>query len=146
MNEFEKVIKEYLENRAKTDDLFAKSYAKEGKSIKECCNYIIQEVKKTGRQGFADEEIFSMAVHYYDEDNIKVESKTPGCNVVVNKKIEKKIEKPQPKATPQPKPQPTKKEESNLFCQPKEKPTPKANNKPKAKAKAEDDLFVGSLF
>ena len=93
MNEFEKAIQTYLEERAKADELFAKSYAKANKNIKECCNYIIQEVKKTGRQGFADEEIFSMAVHYYDEDNIKVESKTPSCNVVVNKKIEKKIEK-----------------------------------------------------
>lgn len=144
MNEFEKVIKEYLESRAKTDDLFAKSYAKEGKSIKECCNYIIQEVKKSGREGFADEEIFSMAVHYYDEDNIKVDKKTPNCRIVTNKKIEKKA--PQPKATPQPKPQPTKKEESNLFCQPKEKPTPKAKNKPNKKEKKADDGFVGTLF
>lgn len=142
MNEFEKVIKEYLESRAKTDDLFAKSYAKEGKSIKECCNYIIQEVNKSGRQGFADEEIFSLAVHYYDEDNIKVESKTPSCNVVVNKKIEKKIEKPQPKAEPKVK---SESAVPNLFNN-KPQTQPKAKNKPKAKAKTEDDLFVGSLF
>lgn len=142
MNEFEKAIQTYLEERANNDELFAKSYAKANKNIKECCNYIIQEVKKTGRQGFADEEIFSMAVHYYDEDNIKVESKTPSCNAVVNRKIEKKIEKPQPKAVP------TKKETTptpNLFNN-KPQTQPKAENKPKAKAKTEDDLFVGSLF
>lgn len=33
--EFEVVIKEYLDNRASTDALFAKAYAKENKNIDE---------------------------------------------------------------------------------------------------------------
>lgn len=60
---FEETIKAYLDKRAKEDELFAKAYAKEGKSISECCNYILQEVEKSGRSGFADEEIYGMAVH-----------------------------------------------------------------------------------
>lgn len=87
MDHFKKAIKEHLDNRAKEDALFAKNYAKENKSIDECCNYIINEVKKTNRQGFADEEIFNLAVHYYDEDEIKDVKKAPGCKVVVNTKL-----------------------------------------------------------
>ena len=43
---FQDTIKAYLDARAQTDELFAISYAKEGKSIEECCNFICQEVKK----------------------------------------------------------------------------------------------------
>ncbi|MBP8777876.1 MAG: PcfK-like family protein [Bacteroidaceae bacterium] len=68
---FKKTIREYLEQRAKEDQLFAASYAKENKNIDECCNYILQEVQKSGCNGFSDDEIFGMAIHYYDEDGIK---------------------------------------------------------------------------
>lgn len=87
MNHFKNVIKAHLDSRASTDALFAKSYAKENKSIDECCNYIISEVRKTKREGFADEEIFNLAIHYYDEDEIKGVKPTPGCKIVVNTKL-----------------------------------------------------------
>lgn len=55
---------------------------KENKSLKECFDYILIEISKTakreGQEGYAsgdDEEIYALAVHYYDEDNIKVEKK-----------------------------------------------------------------------
>lgn len=82
MNEFEKAIKTYLDNRAASDQLFAIKYANEKKSIEECCSYIIGEVKKSGREGFAHDEIYGMAVHYYDEDNITVSCKN-NCKVVI---------------------------------------------------------------
>lgn len=94
---FKKVIKGYLDNRAANDDLFALRYHKNGKSIDECCNYIINQVRKTGYNGFADEEIFNMAVHYYDED-IKDVEKTPTCSIIINlsdhtkEELEKKAE------------------------------------------------------
>ena len=84
---FKKTIKEYLEQIAKEDELFAASYAKENKNIDECCNYILQEVKKSGCNGFSDEEIFGMAVHYYDEDDIK-NVKPVNARVVVNHVVE----------------------------------------------------------
>lgn len=84
---FKKTIREYLEQRAKEDELFAVSYAKENKNIDECCNFILQQVQKSGCNGFNDDEIFGMAVHYYDEDNIK-DVKPINCNVVVNHSIE----------------------------------------------------------
>lgn len=68
---FKKTIREYLEQRAKEDQLFAASYAKENKNIDECCNFILGEVQKSGCNGFSDDEIFGMAIHYYDEDGIK---------------------------------------------------------------------------
>ncbi|WP_071145773.1 PcfK-like family protein [Bacteroides ihuae] len=84
---FKKTIREYLEQRAKEDELFAVSYAKENKSVDECCNFILQQVQKSGCNGFNDDEIFGMAVHYYDEDSIK-DVKPINCNVVVNHSIE----------------------------------------------------------
>lgn len=84
---FEKAIKFYLDNRAKTDKLFAEKYANEKKSIKECCMFILNEVRKSGINGFADDEIFGMAVHYYDEENLgKIEDVE--CDVVVNHTVE----------------------------------------------------------
>jgi hypothetical protein len=44
-------------------------------------------VQKSGCNGFTDDEVFSMAVHYYDEDNIEV-GKTINCHVVVNHTVE----------------------------------------------------------
>ncbi len=84
---FKKTIKSYLEQRAKEDELFAVSYAKKNKSVDKCCNFILQQVQKSGCNGFSDDEIYSMAVHYYDEDNIK-DVKPINCNVVVNHSIE----------------------------------------------------------
>ncbi|MDR1504457.1 MAG: PcfK-like family protein [Prevotella sp.] len=84
---FKETIKNYLDQRAKEDELFAASYAKENKNIDDCINYILDTVQKSGCNGFADEEIYSMAVHYYDEDDIKTSS-PEGCNVVVNHTIE----------------------------------------------------------
>lgn len=46
---FQKVIKEYLDKRAAEDELFAKDYQKPGKTIENCCDFIISEVKKSGR-------------------------------------------------------------------------------------------------
>lgn len=67
-------IKQYLDNRAKTDELFAQAYAKPNKSIDECMQYIMGEAKKQGGSAvcISDEVVFGWAVHYYDEDNIKI--------------------------------------------------------------------------
>ena len=70
---FKAVIQNYLEYRASTDELFAPRFANPLKSIDECCKYIIGEVYKSGMNGFDDDEIFSMAVHYYPK-YIKIQS------------------------------------------------------------------------
>lgn len=66
-------IKNYLDERAKNDELFAKAYAKPNKSIDECYKYVLGEARKKGTAvGMTAEEVFGLAVHYYDEDNIKI--------------------------------------------------------------------------
>ena len=71
-NSFKEAIQEYLEQRAKQDTLFAVTYAKPNKSVDECCNYIMKEARKRGNAVcMRDDEVFGLAVHYYDEDSIK---------------------------------------------------------------------------
>lgn len=77
------MIKAYLDQRAETDILFSFQYSKPEKNIGECISYILNEVKKSGCNGFADDEIYSMAVQYYDEDNIEI-GKASNAHVVVN--------------------------------------------------------------
>lgn len=72
-NPLKEAIQSYLDERAKTDELFAVAYKKKNKSIDECCTYIMGEAKKRGNAVcMSDEEVFGLAVHYYDEDDIKV--------------------------------------------------------------------------
>lgn len=67
------VIKAYLDERAKNDELFAQNYAKKNKNIDECLKYVIGEAKKKGNAVYmTDAEVFGLAVHYYDEDDIKI--------------------------------------------------------------------------
>ena len=84
---FKETILQYLEGRASNDPLFYDTYHKEGKNIDDCIKYILNTVKKSECSGFTDDEIYSMAVHYYDEDNIDVGSST-SMQVIVNHKVE----------------------------------------------------------
>ena len=80
------VIKDYLDKRAAADPQFAVSYAKKNKSIDDCFNYILGEARSRGsRVCMTDEEVFGLAVHYYDEDNIKVKPVGPAKAVVADK-------------------------------------------------------------
>lgn len=85
--EFEKTIAAMLNQEALQDPLFAEKLKKEEKTMSECCEYIIGEVEKSGRCGFADSEILCMAKHYWDEDKIKPDIHGP-CKVVVNHEIQ----------------------------------------------------------
>ena len=60
---FQTEIQSYLEQRAEYDELFARSYRNPLKNIEDCITYILNEVQKSGCNGFADDEIFGMAVH-----------------------------------------------------------------------------------
>lgn len=84
---FKAAIQNYLEYRAMTDDLFAPRYANPAKNIDDCVTYILNEVQKSGMNGFDDDEIYSMAMHYYDEDDIEI-GKPISCKVMVNHHVE----------------------------------------------------------
>ena len=84
---FNDTIKAYLETRAENDALFAVRLANPSKSVEDCVTYIINQVQKSGCNGFSDDEIFGMAVHYWEEDEIEVGNPV-NCKVVVNHTVE----------------------------------------------------------
>ena len=84
---FKNAIQSYLEQRAEYDELFARSYRNPLKNIEDCITYILNEVQKSGCNGFDDDEIFGQAVHYYDEADIEI-GKPIECKVVVNHHVE----------------------------------------------------------
>lgn len=89
MNAVKQAIKTYLDNRAKTDELFAVAYEKPNKNIDECFNYILGEAKKQGNAVYLhDEVVFGWAVHYYDEDNIKINKLPANTRVSANASVE----------------------------------------------------------
>lgn len=79
-NDFKQAIQSYLDERVKTDELFAKSYAKKNKSIDECYAYIMGEAIRNSANlasnvkgcMMENDVVYGMAVHYYDEDDIKI--------------------------------------------------------------------------
>ena len=97
MGAFESTIKNYLDKRAESDRLFAVSYKKENKSIKECCEYIYSQARKMAKGGNAigvdDDTVYGWAVHYYDEDDIKVENVKGIVETVAPVKASVKLEK-----------------------------------------------------
>lgn len=85
---FKETIQKFLENKANTDELFLPVYEKENKNIDDCITYILNQVQKSGCNGFTDDEIFGMAVHYFDEDNIEVGKPMTNAHIVVNHTVE----------------------------------------------------------
>lgn len=83
---FEKAIKAFLDDKAGKDPAFAEKYKSEKKNITDCCKFIIAEVKKSCKGNEAactDEYVYGLAMHYYDEENIKAPANAPSCRVVV---------------------------------------------------------------
>ena len=84
---FKQTIKTYLDERAKNDELFAVSYAKENKNMDNCVTFILNQVKRSKCMGLTDEEVYSLAVHFFDEDDIEIGNPI-ACNVIVNHTVE----------------------------------------------------------
>lgn len=81
---FQEIIEMYLNNLAAQNELFEEKYKNESKSIEKCVDYIIDQVSKTGKNGFADAEIFGIAVHYYEEDTIEETTTKHNVRIVTN--------------------------------------------------------------
>ena len=62
---FQDTIRTYLDNMAMSDALFAVKYANLSKSMDDCVTYILNQVQKSGCNGFTDAEVYGMAIHYY---------------------------------------------------------------------------------
>lgn len=74
-----KRIGNYLKERAQGDEFVAATLKKENKTLKECWDYVLGEISKkmfrSGNFGCVagdDQELFDLAVHYYQEDDIKI--------------------------------------------------------------------------
>lgn len=86
---FETAIKNFLDKHAQEDPTFATTYAKPNKSVAECCKYITQEVEKNCRKGgrcvaVCENEVYGLAIHYYDEDDIVVDGPKNKVEVAQN--------------------------------------------------------------
>lgn len=81
--EFKQAIKMYLDVQAMQDAEFKAKYSNPNKNIDECCLYIQSEMLKKAMDGDkkpsaacvvpSDEEVFSLAVRYYMDDDLKVD-------------------------------------------------------------------------
>lgn len=91
MKAFIQEIRVHLEKVAAQDEAFATKFRTkceaEENSIEKCCGYIVAEVQKNYKKGnsavLTNDEVFGMAMHYYDENLQNVE--TAKCQVVVTK-------------------------------------------------------------
>lgn len=84
---FKNAVKGYLDKRAADDELFAVKYANPEKSLDDCLNYIVECAYKAKVKGYADEDVYNMAMHYYEEDDLKKVPYIP-CNVIINHAVE----------------------------------------------------------
>ena len=95
MATFKELIKAHLEQMAERDSAFAERYKLETKSLDECLKYITSEARKQASNNCAAIEeavVYGWAVHYYQEDNIKVEKVK--AKVVTQKAAKPKEVKP----------------------------------------------------
>ena len=150
--EFIEVIQSYLEAEAVKDEQFRIKWETSGKTAEQVCNYIMSEVSKSKRGGFADAEIYGMAKHFIDEDELTDPGNKNGIRrVVVNKPIDlseedKKKAKEEAKAAYL---EQLKIEEKERLAKEKEKEEKRAAakmEKAKKAAAQEASLFSGDLF
>lgn len=81
--EFCAVIKRALDLRAEQDSVFKEKLQNKGKSIEECCEFIASQVHKSGYTMLSEEEVYGIAAHYYDEEELEKWEKAPSGSVVV---------------------------------------------------------------
>ena len=132
---FRQTIKSYLELRGLKDPLFARIITKPGKNIDDCVTFILNEVQRSQCNGFTDDEVYSMAIHYFTEDNLQVGSSPSNMRVVVNHQVEL-TEEEKAKAREQ-----AIEEYKRKVVEKKKKVAPMAVKKEDEKPKAENTLF-----
>ena len=85
---FKESIQAYLIDMAACDTNFAERFADPQKNINDCVTYILNQVQESGCNGFEDDEIYGMAVHYYQEEDIEVGKSVDYLHVAVNHVVE----------------------------------------------------------
>lgn len=86
----EEIIKAYLDDFAAKDPIFAMSYPSESKTIEGCCRYIYKHYEEEARNAnharclaVKDDDVFGLAVHYFEEESIKETKDEPAAKVKV---------------------------------------------------------------
>lgn len=136
--DFEKVVLNHLKIRGFKDPLFAKKLLNPKKNIVDCVTYILNTVKSSGKNGFTDDEIFDMAVHYYDEEDIKI-GKTIKAKVITNHQVKLSNEEIE-KLKKQAREEVIKEERERMLGKNKKKKVEKPEDKP------DTDSGVKTLF
>jgi len=86
-DQFQEIIKQRLDELAEVDEDFSKAYKAQNKTLKGCVTYILNQVQKSGINGFADAEVYDMARQYYENPEAK-EGKEIKAKVVINRTVE----------------------------------------------------------
>jgi len=140
-NNFEISIKAYLDDFANKDEYFAARY--DESKISDCCNYIINQVKDSRRNGFTDDEIYQLATHFY------LEGLEPGdkvnATVIVNHQIEL-TEEEKAKAKEEAYQNLVKLEEQRLQKEKEREAKKEAKKLEKQAQKAKEELKIATLF
>lgn len=84
---FMDTIEQYVITCADSDPIFAAKACNPNKNIEDCVTFILNEVQRSGINGFTDDEIYSMVKHYFIEEDINI-GKRINCHVVVNHQVE----------------------------------------------------------
>lgn len=104
-NNFEKAISAFIEKEKIGNPDFLEATKKEDRNIEECCNYILNKVKKLGHNAMADDEVFDIVTEYYFAQEIekpkpikaKVSTGPSIGNAEVKRKKEEAAKPPVPK-------------------------------------------------
>ena len=80
-------MESFIMQKMDANDLFAKKVSNPKKNIEDCITYVINTIEKSRYKGLCDNDVYSLAVHYYEEDDIDV-GKPINCRVVVNHQVE----------------------------------------------------------
>ena len=64
-------IQRWLDEEMKKDAQLAGKVQAGSKTVEMACNYVLSEVKNSGRCGFDDAEVYGMVRHFFDEDDLQ---------------------------------------------------------------------------
>lgn len=84
---FKRVIQQHLNDVAEMNPVFAEKLKNPKKKIDDCITYILNRVKQSKVNGYEDSEIFGMAMHYYNEENIDPGKPFSSGQIVVNHQV-----------------------------------------------------------
>ena len=79
------VVRNYMEERCASDPILAIKYANPAKSLEKALNYVAHEVQKSGLTIMDSDSVFSLILHYYDENLEDVPN--VNCKIAVAKEL-----------------------------------------------------------